>query len=284
MTHGLATRRVAARVAAPPKGTLDALAQRRHRRLSRLCRHPAIDADRRGHPPQQLHHPRRGPRWLQPAPTTRPTSRTRAHGARHLEHLVSDRPEVVVPGPGDVAGRSRGRISIADVALALFLSVILAAQVGGRQSGVIAAVVAASSLDFYAPGRCRRSGRARRRDPRARSPRHRRHRRRRGLRGWTNVPIIILSVRESEADKVASSSPPPPTPAGSPPNPVWATGSRHDKPHRQDWRPRVTILSRRYLRRPASGSTIRSRRRTPQPTESDVAGHPAAPAMAMRRS
>lgn len=26
----------------------------------------------------------------------------------------------------------------------------------------------------------------------------------RGLRGWTNVPIIILSVRESEADKVAA--------------------------------------------------------------------------------
>lgn len=55
-------------------------------------------------------------------------------------------------GPVAVAGLLvgvRGRISVADVALALVLTVVLAAHVGGRRGGGIAAVVAALSLDFF---------------------------------------------------------------------------------------------------------------------------------------
>lgn len=55
-------------------------------------------------------------------------------------------------GPIAVAGALvgvRGRVSVADVALALVLVVLLAAQVGGRQSGIVAAVVATASLDFF---------------------------------------------------------------------------------------------------------------------------------------
>lgn len=55
-------------------------------------------------------------------------------------------------GPMAVAGLLvgvRGEISVADVALALVLPVVLAAEVGGWQSGVIAAVVATMSLDFF---------------------------------------------------------------------------------------------------------------------------------------
>ena len=43
----------------------------------------------------------------------------------------------------------RNRISVADVALALVLVVLFASQVGGRRSGIVAAVVATMSLDFF---------------------------------------------------------------------------------------------------------------------------------------
>ncbi|MEZ5137517.1 MAG: hypothetical protein R2711_01675 [Acidimicrobiales bacterium] len=32
-----------------------------------------------------------------------------------------------------------------------------------------------------------------------------------GLRGWTTVPIIVLSVRDAEADKIAAPMPVPTT-------------------------------------------------------------------------